>query len=84
METIVVNNISSSIFYFCIVSQNNWPLVMKLIRSCPKWVGEAISYFHDSRRNKTFYRQVRMRMTMFIINPVVSLYMPFISLARLL
>jgi len=29
---------------------------MKFIKNRPKWVGEAVSSCHDSRRKKTFYK----------------------------
>jgi len=31
-------------------------LIMKYIKTRPKWVGEAVSSFSGSRRKKTFYR----------------------------
>jgi hypothetical protein len=53
--------------------------IMNIIKHRPKWVGEAVSSFHDSRRKKTFYRQVCMLIIIFILINCVLVYIIFIS-----
>lgn len=67
LETTTVN-IFDIIFILVLCSRIIGHLIMKLIKSRPKWVGEAVSSIHDSRRKKTFYRQVCMLIIISVIN----------------
>ena len=49
-------NIFDNSFVFALCPRIIGNSIMKFIKNRPKWVGEAVSSFHDSRRKKTFYR----------------------------